>query len=71
MPPDDRFKADLLLLIAHPDDDVLAGTYLARAVLDEGRRVAVVFMTTGDSGGNEAGPERGASLGVIRQIEAR
>ncbi len=69
--PDDRFKADLLLIVAHPDDDVLAGTYLANAVLDQGKRVAVVFATSGDSGGNQAGAERGASLGLMRQIEAR
>ena len=38
--PDDRFKADLLLFVAHPDDDTLAGTYLAK-ILEEGKRVAV------------------------------
>jgi LmbE family N-acetylglucosaminyl deacetylase len=68
--PDDRFKADLLLIVAHPDDDTLAGTYLAK-VLEEGKRVAVVYGTSGDSGGNQLGPERAASLGVIRQIEGR
>lgn len=68
---DPRFKADILLLVAHPDDDVLAGTYLARAIYDEGKRVAVAFMTSGDSGGNEQGAERGSSLGLVRQTEAR
>jgi LmbE family N-acetylglucosaminyl deacetylase len=67
--PDERLKADLLLLVAHPDDDTLAGAYLARAVREEKRRVAVVFMTSGDSGGNQAGAERGPSLGVIRRTE--
>ena len=62
-------KADVLLLVAHPDDDTLAGPYLARAVGEEKRRVAVVFMTSGDSGGNQAGAERGPSLGVIRRTE--
>ena len=69
--PDPRFKADLLLLVAHPDDDVLAGSFLAKAIYDEGKRVAVAFMTSGDSGGNQQGAERGASLGLIRRIEAR
>ncbi len=69
--PDPRFKADLLLIVAHPDDDVLAGTYLARLVTDEGKRVAVAFTTSGQSGSNAAGPEHAASLGLIRQIEAR
>jgi LmbE family N-acetylglucosaminyl deacetylase len=67
--PDERMKADLLLLVAHPDDDVLAGPYLARAIGEERRRVAVVFMTSGDSGGNQAGAERGPSLGMIRRTE--
>ena len=67
---DERFKVDLLLIVAHPDDDVLAGSYFAK-LLDEGKRVAVVFMTSGESGGNAAGVERAASLGLIRQTEAR
>ena len=67
--PDDRLKADLLLLVAHPDDDTLAGPYLARAIGEEKRRVAVIFMTSGDSGGNQAGAERGTSLGLIRRTE--
>jgi LmbE family N-acetylglucosaminyl deacetylase len=70
-PPDPRFKLDLLLLVAHPDDDTLAGTYLAKLIVDEGKRVGVVYCTPGDSGGNQEGPERGPSLGAIRQIEAR
>ena len=37
--PDDRYKADILLVVAHPDDDVVIGGYLARASLDEKRRV--------------------------------
>jgi LmbE family N-acetylglucosaminyl deacetylase len=70
-PGDPRFKADLLLLVAHPDDDVLAGSYLAKAALDQGRKVAVVFVTRGDAGGNQVGVERAASLGLIREMGAR
>lgn len=69
--PDPRMKADVLLVVAHPDDDVMIGGYLARIVLDEHKRVAVVFATDGDSGGNNAGSESGAALGEVRQIEAR
>lgn len=69
--PDVRFKLDLLLIVAHPDDDTLAGTYLAKLIVDEGKRVGVVYCTPGDSGGNQEGPEHGPSLGAIRQIEAR
>ena len=67
---DDRYKADILLVVAHPDDEGAATPYLARAV-DEGKRVAVVYGTRGSSGANEAGAEQAAALGDIREIEAR
>lgn len=68
--PDDRFKVDILLVVAHPDDEGAATPYLARA-LDEHKRIAVVFGTRGSSGANEAGAEQAAALGSIREIEAR
>jgi LmbE family N-acetylglucosaminyl deacetylase len=67
---DDRYKTDILLVVAHPDDEGAATPYLARA-LDEGKRVAVVYGTRGSSGANEAGAEQAAALGDIREIEAR
>ena len=67
---DERYKADILLVVAHPDDEGAATPYLARA-LDEHKRVAVVFGTRGSSGANEAGAEQSAALGAIREIEAR
>jgi LmbE family N-acetylglucosaminyl deacetylase len=67
---DGRYKVDILLVVAHPDDEGAATPYLARA-LDEGKRVAVVFGTRGSSGANEAGAEQAAALGDIREIEAR
>jgi LmbE family N-acetylglucosaminyl deacetylase len=67
---DERYKADILLVVAHPDDEGAATPYLARA-LDEGKRVAVAFGTRGSSGANEAGAEQAAALGAIREIEAR
>src|SRR5712671_2158215 len=68
--PDERYKADILLVVAHPDDEGAATPYLARA-LDEHKRIAVVFGTHGSSGANEAGAEQAAALGAIREIEAR
>src|SRR6266403_344423 len=68
--PDERFKVDILLVVAHPDDKGAATPYLARA-LDDHKRVAVVFGTRGSSGANEAGAEQAAALGDIREIEAR
>ncbi len=69
--PDSRFKADLLVVVAHPDDETEIGAYLARAIFDENKRVAVVFGTRGNGGGNAEGQEQAASLGAIREIEAR
>jgi len=69
--PDDRYKADILLVVAHPDDDVVIGGYLARASLDEKRRIAVIYCTNGDGGGNAVGYEAGAALGQLRIMEAR
>lgn len=71
LPPDDRYKADLLLIVAHPDDDVVIGGYLARIALDEHKRIGVIYCTNGDGGGNSVGNEAGASLGQMREIEAR
>jgi LmbE family N-acetylglucosaminyl deacetylase len=68
--PDERYKADILLVVAHPDDEGAATAYLARAI-DEGKRVAVVFGTRGGSGANEVGGEQAAALAAIREIEAR
>ena len=67
---DARYKADILVVVAHPDDEGAATAYLARAI-DDGKRVAVVYGTHGSSGGNEAGAEQAAALGNIREIEAR
>ncbi len=69
--PDPRYKADILLIIAHPDDDVVIGGYLAKVALDDHKRVAVIYCTSGDGGGNAVGNEAGASLGQMRIIEAR
>lgn len=67
---DERYKADILVVVAHPDDEGAVTPYLARA-LDEHKRIAVVFGTRGSSGANQAGTEQGAALGAVREIEAR
>src|ERR1700757_2273448 len=68
--PDERYKLDILLVVAHPDDEAAATAYLARA-MDEGKRAGVAYGTRGSSGANEAGTEQAAALGDIREIEAR
>jgi LmbE family N-acetylglucosaminyl deacetylase len=69
--PDDRYKADVLLVIAHPDDETNVATYLWKAVLDEGKRVAVVITTRGNSGFNVVGMEQSKALEDVREIEGR
>lgn len=64
-------KVDVLLVIAHPDDDVMVGGWLAHWTLDEHKRVAVVYTTNGDGGGNAIAAESGQALGKVREIEAR
>lgn len=68
---DARFKVDLLLVVAHPDDESAFAGYLARSVLDEGRTAAVVYLFDGKGGQSVEGTEGGEALGAIRQIEAR
>jgi LmbE family N-acetylglucosaminyl deacetylase len=70
-PADPRFKADILVVVAHPDDEVMVTAYLAREIYDQHRRVALVYQTPGDGGNNDVGPEQAAALGNIRQIEGR
>src|SRR5690349_17198582 len=69
--PDERYKADILIIVAHPDDETMATGYLARAIFDEHRRVAAIFGTRGDGGGNAMSYAQAAALGSTREIEAR
>lgn len=69
--PDSRYKADILLIVAHPDDDTAASTYLAKAALDQGKRVSVIFTTRGNSGPNAVGMEQSKALADVREMEAR
>ena len=69
--PDERFKTDILVVVAHPDDEGGVTPYLARAIYDQHKRVAVVYTTRGGSGGNDYSREHGAALADIREQEAR
>ena len=68
---DDRFKADILVVVAHPDDEALFTPYVARAKYDMHKRVAVIFSTRGGSGVNRFSRERGPAMANEREIEAR
>ena len=65
---DARYKADILVVVAHPDDEGAATPYLARAI-DGGKRVAVVYGTRGSSGANEVGAEQAAALARFAKLK--
>src|ERR1700739_1193177 len=67
---DERMKADVLLIVAHPDDETGVSAYLAQ-LLDQGKRVAAVYLTHGEAGHNNMGRERAISLGSVREMELR
>ena len=69
--PDSRFKTEVLVITAHPDDDTAVSTFLAKAVFDDGKRVAVVFTNRGNSGPNAVGMEQSKALADVREMEAR
>src|SRR5215469_12505439 len=68
-PPDERFKADILVVVAHPDDETEITGYLARAIFDEHKRVAAIFGTSGNGGGDAVSNAQAAALGDIRATE--
>src|SRR5229473_6134609 len=68
---DARFKADILVVVAHPDDEGAVTPYLARAIYDQHKSVAVVYGTRGGSGGNDYRREHGSAMADVREIEAR
>ena len=70
-PPDDRYKADILIVVAHPDDEAFFTPYAVKAMSDMHKRVAVVFGTHGGSGANRFTAERGPAMANEREIEAR
>ena len=70
-PPDDRYKVDILEVVAHPDDEAFFTPYLAREIYDNHKRVAVIFSTHGGSGVNRFTRERGPAMANEREIEAR
>ncbi|MGE0455101.1 MAG: PIG-L family deacetylase [Vicinamibacteria bacterium] len=67
----DLMDVDVMFVGAHPDDDTGILATLARYLLDEGFKGAVVTLTGGEGGGNATGREAGPALGLIRQEEER
>jgi len=69
--PDERYNVDILVVVAHPDDEGAVTPYLARAIYDLHKTVAVVFGTRGGSGGNDYRREHGPAMADVREVEAR
>lgn len=70
-PADERYKADILIVVAHPDDEAFFTPYAAKALYDMHKRVAVIFSTHGTSGLNHFSREHGPAMAEEREIEAR
>jgi LmbE family N-acetylglucosaminyl deacetylase len=70
-PADERYKVDILVVVAHPDDEAFFTPYVARAIYDLHKRAAVIFSTHGGSGVNRFTRERGPAMANEREIEAR
>ena len=64
-------KTDILGVFAHPDDETGIAATIARYALGEGKVVAHVYCTRGEGGGNMAGTQWGAALGILREAELR
>lgn len=69
--PDARYKVDILVVVGHPDDDTEVTSYLAKEIEENHKRVAVVYGTRGNSGGNAVGYEQAKALADAREMEAR
>jgi len=68
---DDRYKTDLLLIVAHPDDETAIGSFLAKSIYDDKKKIAIIYTNRGEGGGNSYGVEQSTSMGLIREIEVR
>lgn len=68
--PNWRFKADLLLTVAHPDDKSAIGAFLLKPRLTN---ISVLPSSTehGNGGDSAIGEEQAASLRAIRESERR
>jgi len=69
--PDERFKSDLLLILAHPDDETAIGSYLAKVIYDDNKKVSIIYLNRGNGGGNSVGFEQSMALANIREVEVR
>ncbi len=66
----ERVRCDLLVIVAHPDDEGVVAPLIAREALESAKRVGMVYLTDGRNGTNRAGSLAGRSFGIVRLTEA-
>lgn len=59
----------VLVVVAHPDDELTMAPAIA-SLARPGRKVTILFATTGDQGPGVTTRERGTELGAVRRGEA-
>ncbi len=64
-------KTDILLVLAHPDDETGAASTIAQYALNRNARITAVYCTRGEGGGNAVGTQFGPALGILREMELR
>ncbi|TJY42216.1 hypothetical protein E5161_09405 [Cohnella pontilimi] len=64
-------KLDMLFIGAHPDDEAGGLSTYGQWIEQYGYKMGVLTITRGEGGGNAAGPEEGADLGILREGEER
>lgn len=62
-------RQQALVVVAHPDDELFMAPAIA-AMAREGRKVTILFATTGDQGPGVTTRNRGPELGEVRRGEA-
>lgn len=68
---DERYKTDILLIVAHPDDETAIGGFLVKSIYDDKKKVSIIYTNRGEGGGNSYNIEQSTSMGLIREIEVR
>jgi hypothetical protein len=64
-------KTDIMGVFAHPDHETGAAATLAAYARGHHAVIANVYCTRGEGGGNMAGTQGGAALGILREAELR
>jgi LmbE family N-acetylglucosaminyl deacetylase len=63
------YPRPVMVVVAHPDDELTMAPAIA-SLTRQGRKVTILFSTTGDQGPGVTTRERGPVLGEVRRAEA-